>query len=95
MGSWLTERRLTKIGSRLKALRAELAIVDEQLLYLGDDADDQAIRALVAETAGSSFEARAAQGNFDNMSRHRARLLEEIAALEVRQDELLDSMTAR
>ncbi len=93
MGSWLTERRLTKIGSRLKALRAELAIVDEQLLYLGDDADDQAIRALVAETAGSSFEARAAQGSFDNMSRHRARVLEEIAQLEVRQDELLDSMT--
>ena len=93
MGSWLTERRLTKVGSRLKSLRAELAVIDEQLLYLGDDADDQAIRALVAETAGSSFDARAAKGNFDNMSRHRIRVLEEIAELEARQDELLDAMT--
>ena len=93
MGSWLTERRLTKVAVRLKSLRAELAIIDEQLLYLGDDADDQAIRALVAETAGSSFDARAAQGNFDNMSRHRARVLEEIAELEARQDDLLDAMT--
>ena len=45
MGRWLTERRLSNVASRLKSLRAELAIIDEQLLYLGDDADDQAIRA--------------------------------------------------
>ncbi|NND76474.1 MAG: hypothetical protein HKN44_15865 [Ilumatobacter sp.] len=93
MGSWLTERRLAKVGSRLKSLRAELAVIDEQLRHLGDDADDQAIRALVAETAGSSFEARSARGNFDNMSRHRVRVVTEIAELEVRQDELLDAMT--
>lgn len=93
MGSWLTERRLSKVGSRLKSLRAELAVIDEQLLYLGDDADDQAIRALVAETPGSSFEARAARGSFDNMSKHRIRVVEEIAELEARQDELLDEMT--
>lgn len=92
MGSWLVERRLTRISSRLRSLRAELAVVDEQLLYLGDDADDHAIRALVAETAGSSFEARAAQGSFENMSKHRARVVEEIADLERRQDELLDQM---
>ena len=94
MGRWLTERRLSNVASRLKSLRAELAIIDEQLLYLGDDADDQAIRALVAETAGSSFEARAAQGSYENMSRHRGRVVEEIAQLEVRQDELLDQMTS-
>lgn len=93
MANWLLERRLSKTGSRLKSLRAELSLIDEQLGYLGDDAEDQAIRALVAETAGSSFEARAAQGNFENMSKHRARVLAEIAALEIRQDELLDQMT--
>lgn len=92
MGSWLVERRLTKVGSRLKVLRAELAVIDEQLLYLGDDADDQAIRAMVAETAASSFEARSAKGNFANMTKHRAKVVEEIADLEVRQDELLDQM---
>ena len=44
MGKRSLERRLTKIGIRLKVLRGELAIVEEQLLYLGEDADDQAIR---------------------------------------------------
>lgn len=92
MGSWLTERRLSKVASRLKSLRSELAVVDEQLLYLGSDAEDQAIRAMVAETAGSSFEARAAKGSYENMSKHRIRVVEEIAELEVRQDELLDQM---
>ncbi len=92
MGSWLVERRLTKVGSRLKVLRAELAVIDEQLLYLGDDADDQAIRAMVAETASSSFEARSAKGNFANMTKHRAKVVAEIVDLERRQDELLDQM---
>jgi hypothetical protein len=92
MGSWLVERRLSKVGSRLKALRSELAVIDEQLHYLGDDADDQAIRAMVAETASSSFEARSAQGNFANMTKHRVKVVTEIAELEQRQDELLDQM---
>ena len=93
MGSWLVERRLSKVGFRLKTLRSELAVVDEQLLYLGEDADDQAIRAMVAETASSSFEARSAQGNLANMTKHRAKVVEEIAELEERQDQLLDQLT--
>ena len=93
MGSWLVERRLSKVGFRLKTLRSELAVVDEQLLYLSEDADDQAIRAMVAETASSSFEARSAQGNLANMTKHRAKVVEKIAELEERQDQLLDQLT--
>ena len=93
MGSWLVERRLSKVGFRLKTLRSELAVIDEQLLYLGEDADDRAIRAMVAETASSSFEARSAQGNLANMTKHRAKVVEEIAELEERQDQLLDQLT--
>lgn len=89
----MIERRLSKVGSRLKSLRSELSVIDEQLLYLGDDADDQAIRAMVAETASSSFDARSARGNYDNMTKHRAKVVEEIAELEQRQDDLLDQMT--
>ena len=92
MGSWLVERRLTQVGSRLKTLRAELGIIDEQLGHLGDDADDQAIRALVAETPGASFEARDAQRHLDAMLKHRAHVQSEIAGLERKQDELLDRM---
>jgi 3-deoxy-D-manno-octulosonate 8-phosphate phosphatase KdsC-like HAD superfamily phosphatase len=92
MGTWLLERRLSKVSTRLRSLRAELAVIDEQLTHLGDDADDQAIRALVAETAGASFEARDAQRHVDAMARHRAHVVEEITELEGRQDELLDRM---
>lgn len=92
MGTWLVERRLTKVSSRLRSLRAELAVIDEQLTHLGDDADDQAIRALVSETAGASFEARDAQRHVEAMARHREHVVEEIAELEGRQDELLDRM---
>ena len=55
MGNWLVERRLSQVSTRLKSLRAELAVIDEQMISLGDDADDQEIRARVAETAGSVF----------------------------------------
>lgn len=92
MGAWLVERRLSQVSTRLKSLRSELAVVDEQLSHLADDADDQAIRALVSETAGASFEARDAQRHVEALARHRAHVAEEIAALEQRQDELLDRM---
>jgi hypothetical protein len=92
MGSWLVERRLSQTASRLKTLRSELAVIDEQLVHLGDDAEDQEIRALVAETASASFEARDARRHVDRLSGHRAKVVEEIAALEARQDELLDRL---
>jgi chromosome segregation ATPase len=95
VGSWLVERRLSKVATRLRSLRSELAVIDEQLLHLGEDADDQELRALVSETAGASFEARDARRHVESMQRHRAHVVAEIAALERRQDELLDEMVAR
>jgi 3-deoxy-D-manno-octulosonate 8-phosphate phosphatase KdsC-like HAD superfamily phosphatase len=92
MSAWLVERRLSKVASRLRALRAELSVIDEQLAHLGDDADDQEIRALVSETPGASFEARDARRHVDAMSKHRAHVVAEITELEARQDELLDKM---
>lgn len=92
MGSWLVERRLSQVASRLKSLRSELAVIDEQLLQLADDAEDQEIRALVAETAGASFEARDARRHVEALGKHRAHVVAEIATLETRQDELLDRM---
>ena len=92
MSAWLVERRLTKVSSRLRALRAELSVIDEQLAHLGDDADDQAIRALVSETPGASFDARDARRHVDAMAKHRAHVVAEITTLEARQDELLDKM---
>ena len=55
MSSWRTERRLAQVAARLRSLRAELAMIDEQLAQLVDAADDLALRALVAETPSASY----------------------------------------
>ena len=95
MGSWRTERRLTQVASRLRTLRDELAMVDEQLGHLADDADDLALRALVSETPSASYESNDARKHVDAMRRHREHVLAEIAELEARQDRLLDDLTQR
>ena len=92
MGNWLVERRLSQVATRLKLLRSELSVIEEQMIHLCDDADDQAIRALVSETAGASYEARDARRHVDALAKHRSKVIEEIASLEIRQDELLDRM---
>jgi len=95
MGSWLIQRRLSHVSSRLRALRDELATVDEQLLHLADDADDLAIRAVVSETPVASHESSDARKHADAMRRHRDHVAAEIAELEARQDRLLDELAER
>jgi hypothetical protein len=96
MGAWLIQRRLSRVSSRLRALRGELATVDEQLLHLADDADDLAIRTLVSETPGAvSRESNDARKHADAMRRHRDHVVTEIAELEARQDHLLDELAQR
>lgn len=95
MGSWLLERRLAQNATRLKSLRAELAQIDEQLDVFASDAEDQAIRALVSETPGAAQEANDARKHAAAMARHRQHVVDRIAELERRQDDLLDELTAR
>lgn len=92
VGTGRTERRLTQVASRLRALREELAMVDEQLAHLVDDADDLALRALVSETPAASFESNDARKHADAMLRHRQHVVAEVAELEQRQDQLLDRL---
>jgi septal ring factor EnvC (AmiA/AmiB activator) len=94
MAAWLVERRLSQVATRLKSLREELAMIDEQLDHFASDADDSAIRALVSETPGAAFEANDARKHADAMARHRAHVLATIADLERRQDELLDKLSS-
>jgi hypothetical protein len=93
MGSWLVRRRLTHVSNRLRTLRDELAVVEEQLAHLRDDAEDLAVRALVAESPAASVESNDAHKHVDAMLRHRQHVMAEIAELELRQDELLDQLT--
>jgi hypothetical protein len=90
----LVERRLAEVSGRLRALREELRVIDEQLVHLGDDADDARLRALVSETPLADREHREARRHADAMARRRAEVVESIAALEIRSDELLDRLLA-
>ena len=94
MSRSLVERRLSEVSTRLRALRAELAVSDEQMAVLADAADDARLRALVSETPVAGREHHEAQRRAEAMARHRAELAAEITRLEATQDELLDRLTA-
>ena len=77
---------------RLRHLREELGVIDEQLAQLSDEAGDMGIRSLVSETPGASHDYHHAQAHADAMAKHRSHVAESIAELERRQDMLLDRM---
>ena len=93
MGRRLIERRVRETGVRLRRLREELSVVDEQLTHLDDEADDKALRSLVSETSGAGIEYREAQLHADAMRKHRLVVQSSILELEAKQDELLDKMS--
>lgn len=90
----MLERKLIEVSERLKQLRAELVITDEQMVQFVDEADDARLRALVSETPLADREHHEAQRHADAMGRHRAEVLSTIEQLERRQDELLDRLSA-
>ena len=89
----LVERRLTEVGGRLRALRDELRVIDEQLQHLGDEADDARLRALVSETPLADKEEREARRHAEAMAQRREEVVGTIASLEARLDELLDQLS--
>jgi hypothetical protein len=94
MSRSLVERRLAEVSTRLRQLRDDLAVSDEQLSHLADAADDARLRSLVSETPLADREHHDAQRHAEAMQRHRAELLAGIARLEQTQDDLLDRLVA-
>jgi hypothetical protein len=88
------ERRLSQVGERLRQLRSELDVSNEQLAHLADAADDARLRSLVSETPVADQEHRQAERHAQAMRRHRAKVEVEIARLERDQDALLDQFVA-
>jgi hypothetical protein len=93
MSRQVIERRLTEVASRLRELRRELAVADEQLAVLDDMADDARLRSLVSETPLAGHDHRETQRHAEAMRRHRDEVVGEIASLEAVQDDLLDRMS--
>ena len=92
MSRALIERRLFDVAQRLKRAREELAVVDEQLQALVEDAEEARVRSLVSETPLAHREHTEAQRHADAMARSRAALAASIAELQQSQDELLDKL---
>ncbi len=90
----LVEKRLRSVSKRLSKLREELRVADEQAAHFAEVSDDTRIRSLVSETPLADQEHREAQRTTDAMARHRDDLRDQIARLELEQDELLDRMSA-
>ncbi len=80
------------MSGRLRRLRDELAVTEEQLGYLVDDADDARLRALVSDDLTARPEGIDAGRHADALRRHRDEVAAEILRLELRQDELLDEL---
>lgn len=90
----MLERRLVDVSERLKRIRAELGVTEEQLLFLEEEADEVRLRALVAETPLADVEARDARRHADALARHRDSLRKTVRELEGEQDQLLDRIAA-
>ncbi len=91
---FLIERRLVQVGRRLRALREELRVIDEQRSQFSEEAQDWAIRALVSENPADGLEANQAGKHAAAMISRRRDVVAEIAVLETKQDELLDQMSS-
>jgi len=88
------ERRLTTVSSRLRRLREELALLDEERQVVAADAEEARVRALVAETPLTDRQAVDARRHIDTLDRRRTELAGELERLERTQDELLDQLGA-
>ena len=90
----LLQRRLIDVSDRLKRLRAELAVTDEQCRVLRDEAEDARLRALVSETPLAEAEARECAVTPTRRAVSAMSLRRAIGELESEQNALLDRMAA-
>jgi hypothetical protein len=92
MAKSLLERRLIDVSDRLKRLRAELAVAEEQTAFFADEADDARLRSLVSETPLADAEAHETRRHLEAQQRQLDTLRRSIAELEHGQNALLDRM---
>lgn len=90
----LLQRRLIDVSDRLRRLRADLAVAEEQCAFFESEAEDARLRALVSETPLAEAEAHEVRRHADAQLRHREALRRAISELEREQDALLDRMAA-
>ncbi len=86
------QKSLAAIGERIAKARADLKIVEEQVLFQMDVVEESYTRMLVAVTPIADREYRIARDDLARLEKERARVTAEIAELKKEQDRLLDLM---
>jgi hypothetical protein len=86
------DRSMSELGGRLARARADLRILEEQVLYQLDVLEEAKTRMLVSETPLADQEFRIARDDYDRLERQRAEASERIAELQREQDRLLDGL---
>lgn len=88
------KRKLAKTTNRAQRARAELAVLEEQLVQVREEAADARTRSIVSEAPMDRHDEREATRQLEALERGANDLRQEIARLEVLQDELLDQLVA-
>lgn len=84
--------RLTDVQERLRRARANLRVLEEQVAYLGEVADEAETRKLVSGTPLADREWQRARTDHERHARLRDETRDEIDELEKERDRLLDRL---
>lgn len=90
MQRFTVERRLRDVHSRLVRARQELAVLNEQLLVVQEEAEEARLRSLVSETPLATHEHNEVQRHADALTRARDAMAANVKDLTRKQDELLE-----
>ena len=88
----LLKKKLEDTSLRLRQLREELKVAEEQLIHFSDEADEARLRSLVSETPLAEQKHREANKHAESMRKHKNMLQNEIERVEALQDQLLDQI---
>jgi hypothetical protein len=86
--------RLSALSGEIAEEQTQLRILDEQVTFQQEVAEEARIRALVAETPLADRESREAADDLRRLTRSREESLDRLAALRAEQDALLERMFA-
>lgn len=86
------EKKLTQTVADLQRAREEIRILDEQIAYSADTAEDARLRSMVSETPLAEREHRGAARAVAALQRDRSVWVERMQKLERTQDNLLDQL---
>jgi hypothetical protein len=86
-------RRLSLLSQEMEWVRAELAILREQLAFQTEVMEEARVRSLVAETPLAEREFHLAAGDHQRIERATAEAERSVAELAAERDRLLDAMS--